>query len=75
MPVQDLPIQVAELDCIMVNDSYAANAGGGQIDGSRRPEPASTGDEHAGLLELLLPFLAEALNHYLPVIPFSFLSG
>ncbi len=54
--MDDLPLQVALVDDVEVDDPQRADAGGGQVEGRRRAQAAGADQQHAGLLQLLLPF-------------------
>src|SRR3546814_6364939 len=57
--VQDLALQVAAVDHVVVGDAQVADAGGGKIERGRRPEPAGTDHQHARQLQPPLPAHAD----------------
>ena len=57
--VDDLPLQVAEVDDVEVDEAERADAGRGEIERRRRAEPARADAQHARRLQPPLPFLAD----------------
>ncbi len=56
--VQDLTLEVAQVDDVMVNQPERPDAGGGEIEGGRRPQAAGPDEQHLGVEQLGLPFFA-----------------
>ena len=57
--VNDLPLQVADVDAIEVDETERADAGGGEIQRRRRSETAGADAEHARRLQPPLPLHAD----------------
>ena len=57
--VDDLPLEVAEVDGVEVDEAERADAGRGEIERRRRSEPAGADAQHARRLQPPLPFLAD----------------
>src|SRR6266704_1606362 len=53
--VDDLPLQVGGVNVVEVDDADVADAGGGQVHGVGRAEAAGPDQQHAGVLQPLLP--------------------
>ena len=72
---QDLPLQVGELDHVVVDDADAADAGGGEVEEHRRAEPAGADDQRrAGAQRVLAP-LADLFEDELAVVPLALLTA
>ena len=61
-PVNDLPLQVAEVDDVEVDDAECADAGGSEIHRGRRAKAAGADAKHLRGLQLLLTLDAD-LGH------------
>ena len=57
--VDDLPLQVAGVDDVEVDQADGADAGCGEVESQRGAEAAGADAEHLGCLELLLAFHAD----------------
>src|SRR4029453_13945797 len=57
--VDDLALQIRLVDRVVVDDAERADAGRGQIERGRRPEPTRADQEYARLEEPELPLLAD----------------
>ena len=55
LAVDDLALQVGLVDHVELDDPDGAHPGGGQVQQRRRPQPAGADDQHAGVLQPLLP--------------------
>jgi hypothetical protein len=53
--VDDLPLQVRRVDDVVVDQADGADAGRGEVERQRRPEPAGADEQHLGGLQALLP--------------------
>ncbi len=56
--VEDLALQVGLVDDVHVDDAERAHAGGGQVEGGRRPQAPGTEEQHLGVEQLELARLA-----------------
>ena len=66
--VNDLPLQVAEVDDVEIDDAERADAGGGEIHRRRRAEPARADAQHLGGLQLALPLDADLRHDQVPAV-------
>ena len=57
--MQDLALQVAEVDLVVVDQFQGADARGGEIHGRRRSQTADPDDQRAGVENRLLPGFAD----------------
>ncbi len=57
--MNDLPLQIARVDDIEIDEAEGADSRRGQIQGQRRTESAGADTQHLGGLELLLAFHAD----------------
>ena len=57
--MQDLALQVAQVDDVVVDDADRADAGRREVEGRRRAEPAGADQQHLGVEQLRLPLLAD----------------
>jgi len=62
----DLPLEIAQVDPVAVEQADRAEAGGGQIQGRRRAEPPDADNQHARSQQLLL---AGPPNRFEPDVP------
>ena len=62
--VQDLPLQVALVDHVGVDDPERADPGGRQVVGGGRSQAAGPDDEHFGIEQLQLPLLPHLGNQH-----------
>ena len=68
--VQDLALQVAALDAVVVDQRQVADAGGGEIQRGRRAEPARADQQDTAGAQPSLPVLADLGQRQLARIPF-----
>ena len=73
--VNHLPLQVAEVDDVEIDDADAADAGRGEIQRRRRAEAARADAEHAARLQLPLPFHADLRHDQMPAVALDFVVG
>jgi hypothetical protein len=73
--VGDLPVQVGELDPIVIDDAERADAGGRQIQRERRAETAGADQEDTGLEQLRLAGAADLGQHDVPGVAKHLLFG
>ena len=66
--VQDLPLQVALVDHVGVDDPERADPGGRQVVGGGRSQAAGPDDEHFGIEQLQLPLLPHLGNQHVPAV-------
>ena len=71
--MDDLPLQIRQRHCVVVDDADGANAGRRQIKQRRRAEPARADDQHARTLERVLSRPAHVVQHDVAGIAFEFL--
>src|SRR5690606_19383438 len=60
--VQDLALQVAELDDVVVGQRDVAHAGGRQVERGGRTESARSHDEHTRRQQFFLPFYSQLVE-------------
>ena len=72
--VDDLPVEVARVDGVEVDDAELADARRGEIHGGRRPEPAGADADHAPRLELALPVHPDFRHDEVPAVALDFLA-
>jgi hypothetical protein len=70
--VNDLPLQVAEVDDVEVDDADAADAGRGEIHRRRRAEAAGADAQHAARLQAPLPVHADLRHDQVPAVADDF---
>ena len=73
--VNDLPLQVAEVDDVEVDDADAADAGRGEIHRRRRAEAAGADAQHAARLQLALPVHADLRHDQMPAVALDLVVG
>ena len=73
--VQNLPLQVARVDHVEVDEAERADAGRGQIERRRRAEPAGADAQHARRLELALTLDADLRHDQVPAVALHFVVG
>jgi hypothetical protein len=66
--VQDLPLQVAAIDHVVIGDAQRADAGRGQVIRRRRAQPTRADQQHARGLERLLALQADIRQAQVPRI-------
>ncbi len=66
--MQDLPLQIAEIDHVEIDEADAADAGGREIQAQRRAETAGADEQHARGLEALLPVHADLGHDQVPAV-------
>ena len=67
--MQDLPLQVALVDHVRVDDADRAHAGGGQVVAGGRAEAAGADDQHLRVEQLELAFLPHFGNQHVAAVP------
>ena len=67
-PVDHLPVQVAVVDHVEVDDAEPPDAGRGQVHRHRRAEATGTDAENAGRLQLQLPVHADLRHDQVPAV-------
>ncbi len=73
--VQHLPLQVAEIDHVEIDQADAANPCGGEVQPERRAESAGADEQHAGRLEPFLPVHADFGHDEMPAVACHFGRG
>ena len=73
--VNDLPLQVAEVDDVEVDDADGADAGGGEIHRRRRAEAAGADAQHLRRLQLALPLDADLRHDQVPAVALDLVAG
>ena len=71
----NLPLQVAEVDDVEIDDADAADAGGGEIHRGRRAEAAGADAQHLAGLQLALPVHADLRHDQVPAVALDFVVG
>ena len=66
--MQHLPLQVAEIHDVEIDDADAADAGRRQIHRGRRAEAARADAQHAARLQLALPVHADLRHDQVPAV-------
>src|SRR5439155_26693067 len=66
--VRDLALQVRRVDLVVVDDSEAADTGGGEIEARGRAEAARADQQDARLEQLQLPFDADLGDQDVPAV-------
>jgi hypothetical protein len=67
--MQDLSVQVAPFDHIIVRQPDGPDSGSGQVQAGRAAQPAEAGDEDTGLVQTLLPLLPDTGKDGLADVP------
>jgi hypothetical protein len=70
---EDLPVQIAELNPVSVDNTERPNAGSGEMDAHSAPQASCTGNNHSRLSEALLLFFSEFFDRNLSKISFPVL--
>ena len=70
--VENLPLQVAEVDDVEVDEAERADAGGRQVERRRRTEPAGADADDARLLQLPLTLDADLRNDQVAAVALDF---
>ena len=73
--MDDLPLQVAEVDDVEVDDADSADAGGREVHRCRRAESAGADAQHAAGLQLALPVDADLRHDQMPAVAFDLVVG
>ena len=73
--VQHLALEVRGLDDVAVHDPDRPDPGGGEVEGSRCPEPSGADEEHARATETELALLAHLGEEQMPTVPVTFGRG
>src|SRR5262249_9858185 len=71
--MNDLPLQVAEINEVEIDEANAADAGGGEIEAERRTEPAGADEQNARGLQPFLPFEGDFRHDQMPAVTSVFL--
>jgi hypothetical protein len=66
--MQNLALQVSEIHFIPIGQHQGAHTSGGKITRSRRTQTACTHDQHARLVDGLLPFNADLRQQNMPAV-------
>ena len=72
---QDLPLEVARVHAVEIDDAERADPGRGEIQGDRRAEPSRPDDEHLAVQELALPRPADVRQDDVPRVPLDLVFG
>jgi hypothetical protein len=72
--VDDLTLQIGLVHNVEIDDADGADAGRGQVEQSRRAEPAGTDDQDPCVLEPLLPVNAQVGNYQVTAVPRDFIA-
>ena len=70
--VQDLPLQIAEIDDVEIDEAEPADAGCGEVEAQRRAEAAGADEQHAGRFEPLLAVDADLRHDQVPAVAGDF---
>ena len=73
--VEDLPLQVAEIHDIEVDDAERADAGGGQVHRHRRTQAAGADAQHLGRFQLALTVHADFRHDEVPAVALDLVVG
>src|SRR5262249_44287408 len=73
--VQHLPLEIAEIDDIEIDQADAADACRREVQAQRRAEAAGADEENAGRLEAFLPFQGDLGHDEMPAVTSDFLRG
>src|SRR5438067_3352074 len=57
--MQELPVKVAKINCVLIHDSESPDAGGGEIKRCRRTEPTGSDAQYPRFFQSALTFLAD----------------
>ena len=72
--VNDLPLQVAEIDHVEIDEADAADAGRGEVEAERRAEAAGADEQHAAMaLSRFCPSSADLRHDEVPAVAGDFL--
>src|SRR5205807_10442078 len=67
--VDHLPLQIADVDDVEVDQPDSADPGGGQIEGGGGAEATGADEEHPGVEELALSLLADLGDQQMAAVP------
>src|SRR5207248_10771708 len=67
--MQELPMKVAEVNRVLVDNSDCSNSGGGEVERRGRSEAAGPNTQHPGFFQSALTFLAHLSKIDLPRVP------
>ena len=67
--VENLPVQVGELDSLVIKQAESADPGGGQVEGNRRTERAQPDDQDGRLPQPALAGLPDLGQDALAMMP------
>jgi hypothetical protein len=70
--VDDLPLEVAEIDNVEVDDPDPPDAGGGEVHRGRRTKAARPDTQHAPGLQAALPLDADLRHDQVPAVALDF---
>jgi hypothetical protein len=68
--VDDLPLQVAQVNGVVVDDPDGPDAGRGKVEQGRGAQPAGTDDKHPGVFQASLANRANLRNDEVPGVSF-----
>ncbi|CAA0273514.1 Uncharacterised protein [Klebsiella oxytoca] len=67
--MDDLALQVAQVNIVVVDDPDGPHAGSGKVEEGRRAEPAGSDHQDAGVLQPALAECADLRNDEVPRVP------
>jgi hypothetical protein len=70
--VDDLSLEIADLDCVGVDDAQLADARGGEIQRRGGAESSRTDEQHARTFEAALSLLTQLGEDEMPIVPAQF---
>ncbi len=69
LTVKDLPLEVGEVDQVVVDDGQGAHPGRGEVEGRRRAEPTGSDEEHTRVRQATLALLTDTGKEQVPRVP------
>ena len=66
--MDNLPLQIGQINLVIVHQGESAHAGSGQIHGHGRAQPAQAHNQYMGFEKCLLGFCAETRQQYLAAV-------
>src|SRR6185369_5918480 len=73
--VDDLALQIAEVDHVVVDETDGAHTGGGEIHRGRRTQSAGADEQNLAGLEAALPVEAHFRHDQMPAVALDFVVG
>jgi hypothetical protein len=70
--VKNLPLKIACIDNVIIDNAEPAYTGGSQIIGAGRAQPSSPDNQDAGFAQLLLAFTADLFEDNMTAISLDF---